>query len=180
MPSLSRLVLTGFMGAGKSTVGAIAAQTLGWEFLDLDTVIETSSRLSVGEIFRHHGEADFRQREQRALEQLSKRQGIVLALGGGTVEDASSRSLLLETPGTCLVFLEGDLSELIARCVAEGKVRPLLAAPEVMQARHAYRLPFYRMAHITVFTTGLAPERVAAEMLSQVSAQWQMTEERRS
>ena len=171
---LDRLVLSGFMGAGKSTVGAIAARILGWEFLDLDAVIEATSGLSIAEIFRHHGERDFRDRELRALEQLSQRQSIVLALGGGTVEDASSRSLLLDNPGTCVVFLEGNLAELIARCAAEDKVRPLLAEPAVMEARHAHRLPFYRLAHRTVLTTGLSPEQVAAQVIRQVSDQWQV------
>ena len=58
----SRLILTGFMGAGKSTVGAILARDLGWQFLDLDDVIEATSRLTVPQIFREYGEADFRER----------------------------------------------------------------------------------------------------------------------
>src|ERR1700728_1331163 len=91
---LSRLILTGFMGAGKSTVGAILAQELGWRFIDLDEVIEATSQRTVAEIFRDHGEADFRRREQQAVQQLSDEEEIVLALGGGTVENESTRSLL--------------------------------------------------------------------------------------
>ncbi len=166
---LSRLILTGFMGAGKSTVGEILARDLGWRFVDLDRVIEKSSQRTVAEIFHEYGEAEFRRREQDAVQQLNHEEQIVLALGGGTVEDESTRSLLVHSPGNCVVFLHAELPELLARCTAEGKTRPLLAAPEAMEARHARRLPHYRAAHVTVTTSGLAPQEVADRVLAQVS-----------
>ncbi len=169
---LSKLVLTGFMGAGKSTVGAILAQELGWRFFDLDEVIEAQSQRTVAEIFRDLGESEFRRRERQAVEQLRSQEQIVLALGGGTVEDFSTRALLIDPPENCLVFLEAPLSELLARCTLKGKVRPLLAAPESLEARHNRRLPHYRAAHITVTTTGLAPQAVADQVLDQVSMLW--------
>ena len=169
---LSRLILTGFMGAGKSTVGAILARELGWRFIDLDDVIEASSQRTVAEIFRDYGEADFRRRERQAVEQLSNQEQIVLALGGGTVEEMSTRSLLIDPPENCLVFLEAPLPELLARCTTEEKVRPLLAAPESLTARHNRRLPYYRTAHVTVATTGLAPQEVADRVLEHVSIHW--------
>ena len=113
---LSRLILTGFMGAGKSTVGALLARQLGWRFIDLDEMIEASSQRTVAEIFRDLGEAEFRERERRAVHQLSEQEKLVLALGGGAVENESSRSLLIHSPGNCLVFLEAELPELLARC----------------------------------------------------------------
>lgn len=169
---LSRLILTGFMGAGKSTVGAILAQELGWRFMDLDEVIEATSRSTVAEIFRDHGEAEFRRRERLALEQLNNQEQIVLALGGGAIEDESTRSLLIHTPENCLVFLDAPLNELLARCTTGGKVRPLLAAPESLAARHNRRLPYYRTAHVTVATTGMAPHAVAGRVLEQISILW--------
>ena len=169
---LSRLILTGFMGAGKSTVGAILARELGWRFIDLDDVIEAASQRTVAEIFRDHGEAEFRRREQQAVEQISNQEQIVLALGGGTVEDESTRSLLIHPPENCLVFLEAPLSELLARCTVKGKVRPLLAEPAALEARHNRRLPHYRAAHITVTTAGLAPQAVADRVLEQVVTLW--------
>ena len=169
---LSRLILTGFMGAGKSTVGAILARQLGWRFIDLDDVIEASSQRTVAQIFLEYGEADFRRRERQAVQQLSSEQQIVLALGGGTVEDESTRSLLIHPPENCLVFLEAPLSELLARCTVKGKVRPLLAEPAALEARHNRRLPHYRAAHITVTTAGLAPQAVADRVLEQVVTLW--------
>jgi shikimate kinase len=171
---LSRLILTGFMGAGKSTVGAILGRELGWRFIDLDDVIEASSRHTVAEIFRDYGEADFRRRERQAVEQLSNEEQIVLALGGGTVEDESTRSLLIHPPENCVVFLEAPLPELLARCTVEGKVRPLLAAPESLAARHHRRMPYYRTAHVTVATQGLAPQAVADRVLEHISVRWRV------
>ena len=165
---LSRLILTGFMGAGKSTVGVILARKLGWRFIDLDDVIEASSNNSIAEIFRTQGEASFREWERQAVRQLGQQEQVVVALGGGTVEDESSRTLLIESPGNCLVFLDAALEELLARCSSEGRVRPLLAAPEALAARHAHRLPQYRSAHVTVTTTGLAPQAVADRILAAV------------
>src|SRR6202453_1507037 len=81
---LSRLILTGFMGAGKSTVGAILAQELGWRFIDLDEVIEASSQSTVAEIFRDHGEADFRRRERQGDVQISKQAEVLMGTGGGS------------------------------------------------------------------------------------------------
>jgi shikimate kinase len=169
---LSRLILTGFMGAGKSTVGAILAREMGWRFVDLDDVIEASSQRTIAEIFRDYGEADFRRREREAVEQLSSQEQIVLALGGGAVEDESIRALLIHPPNNCLVFLEAPLPELLARCTVGAKVRPLLAEPDALAARHTRRLPYYRAAHVTVATNGLAPQAVADRVLQHVSNLW--------
>jgi shikimate kinase len=155
------------MGAGKSTVGTILARELGWKFVDLDDVIEALSQRTVAEIFRDYGEAEFRQRERQAVLSLIGQKEIVLALGGGTVEDESTRSLI-QSPGNCVVFLHAELPELLARCTVEGKTRPLLAAPEALEDRHTRRLPHYRAAHITVTTTGLAPEEVASLVLTEL------------
>ena len=130
------------------------------------------ARLADAEIFRDFGEAEFRRLERQAVQQLSNDEEIVLALGGGTVEDDSTRSLLIDSPGNCLVFLHAELADLLARCTVEGKVRPLLAAPEALEARHTRRLPHYRAAHVTVTTTGLAPREVANRVLADVSRQW--------
>jgi shikimate kinase len=171
-PRISRLILTGFMGAGKSTVGAILARDLGWKFIDLDHVIEAASQSTVAEIFRNHGEAEFRRREREALRQVTDGDEVVLALGGGVIEDESARSLLLGSPGNCLVFLHAEFEELLARCTAEGKTRPLLAAPEALAARLARRLPYYRTSHVTIATNGLTAREVANQVLASVSQEW--------
>lgn len=180
-PRLTQLVLTGFMGAGKSTVGPLLAQALRWRFVDLDHVIEIACAKTVAEIFRDHGEAYFRQREKEAAERMRKEQSIVLALGGGTLEDAETLSMLLRSDASCMVFLDAPLPELLARIQGDGRgsagdggdeVRPLLSRQEELQARHRRRLPHYRAAHLTVVTSGLQPAEVAERILSHVRQRW--------
>jgi shikimate kinase len=168
MTPVSRLILTGFMGAGKTTVGAILARELGWRFIDLDDVIEASSQSTIADLFSNQGEAVFREWERHAVRQIGGHEQVVVALGGGAVEDDSSRTLLLSTPGNILIFLDGELSELLSRCTREGRVRPLLAASETLAARHQRRLPHYRKAHLTVDTTGLEPHAVARNVLHEI------------
>jgi len=103
---LRRLVLTGFMGAGKTTVGRLLAARLNWEFLDLDAYIESRSGLSVPAIFATHGERRFRRLESAALASALSRSSLVLALGGGAPEVLTNRLLLEQTPGTATIFLD--------------------------------------------------------------------------
>jgi shikimate kinase len=95
---LRRIVLTGFMGAGKTTVGRLLAARLGWDFLDLDASIESRTGLAVPSIFAAHGEAHFRQLESQALAASLGRSNIVLALGGGAPESLTNRLLIEQTP----------------------------------------------------------------------------------
>ena len=167
------IVLTGFMGAGKSTVGPLLAKHLAWKFLDLDTEIERLASQSIAEIFRIHGEAHFRAREARALQSLIHRPHTVLALGGGAIESESSRQLLATTPGLCTVYLSAPLEDLIDRCLTQqlqtNAIRPVLADRERLHARWASRLPHYQQAHLCVETSHLTPEQVASNIAATVA-----------
>ncbi len=105
-----RIVLTGFMGSGKTTVGPLLAARLGWSFLDVDDVIEAEAGTTIAEIFARHGEAAFRKQEQETIARLAAGDSLVLALGGGAIEHEATRALLLTTPGTLLVHLEVELA----------------------------------------------------------------------
>ena len=109
---LRRIVLTGFMGAGKTTVGRLLAARLGWEFLDLDASIESRTGLAVPSIFATHGEAHFRQLESQALASSLGRSNVVLALGGGAPESLTNRLLLEQTPATATIFLDAPFATL--------------------------------------------------------------------
>jgi shikimate kinase len=91
------IYLAGFMGAGKSTVGPILANTLGWDFYDLDKVIEKKAGKKIKEIFEKHGEAYFRTLESETLKELSLGENLVISLGGGTMANESNLRLLKET-----------------------------------------------------------------------------------
>ncbi len=93
----------------------------------------------------------------------------MLALGGGTVEDEFTRSLLIHSPGNCLVFLQAELPDLLARCTVERENPSFAGRPEALEARHTRRLPHYRAAHVTVMTTGLGPRGSGRPSLEQVS-----------
>jgi shikimate kinase len=168
--TIRRIVLTGFMGAGKSTTGPLLAQSLGWEFLDLDTVIESRSGKTVAEIFAQQGEAAFRALEAEAVREHTLRENFVLALGGGAIEMESTRDFLARLDRTCVLFLDAPLDVLVARCLAQPAAaeRPVLADREGLLRRFNARLPHYRDAHLTIATAGLSPQAVVARILEAI------------
>lgn len=167
------IVLIGFMGAGKSTVGSLLAERLRWTFLDLDTEIERLAGTTITEIFRIYGEAHFRAREARALQSLVTRPKTVLALGGGAIESEASRNLLASTPGLCTIYLSAPLEDLLDRCLAQQQAtsatRPILADRDRLHARWSSRLPHYEQAHIRIETQHLTPAQVASTIAESIS-----------
>ncbi|HMK39397.1 MAG TPA: shikimate kinase, partial [Bacteroidota bacterium] len=93
----ARIYITGFMGSGKSTVGPLLGASLGYAFIDLDTVIEAGEGKSIAEIFREKGEQEFRALERSALRLLSARSNIVVATGGGALTDPGSLSIVRQS-----------------------------------------------------------------------------------
>jgi shikimate kinase len=85
-----RIVLTGFMGSGKTTVGPLVARKLGWRFIDVDDVIEAEAAMTIAAIFEQHGEAAFRRREQETIARLLAQVELVLALGGPVLADQAN------------------------------------------------------------------------------------------
>ncbi|MGH9589340.1 MAG: shikimate kinase [Terracidiphilus sp.] len=157
---IRRVVLTGFMGSGKSTAGPLLARRLGWRFVDADDVIETEAGARIAEIFASQGEAAFRRRERDAISRLAGEDGLVLALGGGAIEAEETREMLLNSRGTLLVHLEVELATTLQRCGGTERTRPVLADQANLAARYERRLPLYRMAHLSIATDGLTPEQV--------------------
>jgi shikimate kinase len=152
-----RIVLTGFMGSGKSTVGPLLASRLGWDFLDVDDVIEAEAGATIAELFARHGEGTFREREHATIARLAARDALVLALGGGAIEKAETRDLLLGSPETLLVHLEVELATTLARCAGTEHVRPILADQANLANRYGRRLPLYRSAHVSICVDALTP-----------------------
>jgi shikimate kinase len=160
-----RIVLTGFMGSGKSTVGPLLANRLGWRFLDVDNVIEAEAAATIAELFARHGEAGFRDREHAVIARLASEDSLVLALGGGAIEHSATRAMLLSTPGTQLVHLEVELATTLTRCRGTEDTRPILADQANLASRYQRRLPLYRTAHISISVDALTPEQVVGAIL---------------
>ncbi len=162
---LRRIVLTGFMGSGKSTVGPLVAGRLGWRFLDADDAIEAEAGCTIAELFARHGEAAFRDREHATIARLAAEDALVLALGGGAIEREETRQLLLSDPQTLLIHLEVSLATTLARCGGTEHTRPILADQAHLAARFQRRLPLYRAAHVSIATDALTPDEVADAIL---------------
>ena len=165
---LRRLVLTGFMGAGKSTVGRLLAVRLNWQFLDLDAHLEARTGATIPQLFERHGEAHFRRLESTALASALGHEHTVLALGGGTPEELTNRLLLEQTPATYTIFLDAPFPTLFDRCMLQDIARPVLADPASAQQRFNKRHPLYRrLANFTIDTANhTANQTVDALLLS--------------
>jgi shikimate kinase len=118
------IYLTGFMGVGKSVVGKELARLLRRPFVDLDLSIERAAGSSVASLFARRGEVEFRKLERKALLRASRRPGVIVALGGGTLLDPRNRAL---TKKGFLVCLSCSKSELVRRLGPSRASRPLLA-----------------------------------------------------
>jgi len=123
MLSRRNLVLTGFMGTGKSAVGQGVAQLLGRAFVDMDEVIARQAGMSIPKIFRRDGEGAFRQKERALCEELSAQEGLVIATGGGALVDAHNREAMARNG--CLICLDCEEEELLRR-VRGDTGRPML------------------------------------------------------
>jgi shikimate kinase len=163
---LRRLVLTGFMGAGKSTVGRLLAARLNWSFLDLDAHLESRTNATIPQLFERHGEAHFRRLESSALASALGRDRTVLALGGGTPEELTNRLLLEQTPATFTIFLDAPFPTLFDRCMLQDIARPVLEDPAAAQLRFTRRHPLYRrLASLTIDTSDLTADQTIDRLL---------------
>lgn len=167
-PSRRLICLIGFMGSGKTTVGALLASQLAWQFVDLDSRIEEVSGLRITEIFERLGEPAFRELEQQQLvhalgQAAADTVPIILAVGGGTFAQPSNIELLRQS-GAAIVWLDCPVDLLLARCVTMAG-RPLFRDEVSFRQLYEQRLPFYRQAAYRVDAGG-APRRVAEKILA--------------
>lgn len=165
-PPTANLVLTGFMGTGKTTIGRQLAARLDRRFLDMDDLIEQRAGMSIREIFAVQGENAFRQRERTLCRQLAHEQALVIATGGGTLVDTLNREILGENG--VIICLDTDPVVLLER-LKDDMTRPLLHAADPA-ARLAELLAARRDAYAAlphhIDTTHLSPEQVVEAILT--------------
>ncbi|HEX9095325.1 MAG TPA: 3-dehydroquinate synthase [Candidatus Dormibacteraeota bacterium] len=165
---MNNVVLIGFMGSGKSTVGPQLAQRMVRPFVDLDDVIEADAGRSVAEIFSSEGETGFREREARCLQRALERSGSVVAVGGGA--PMRDENWVRIRDGNCVVALIAEPDEL-ARRLDGSTDRPLLqsGAPSAIASLLPRRLPRYLEADLVIKTDGIAPAEVAQQLHDRLS-----------
>lgn len=168
----ANIVLTGFMGSGKTTVGRLLARRLGRRFVDTDDII-VERHGPIAEIFARAGENDFRRIEAEVAVELAAEQGLVIATGGRLMLDDANAAAL---GGTGRVFcLNASVDEILARVLGDddGPVRPLLAGDD--PADRVATLLAERSAGYgrfpQVMTTGRTPDEIADEIIERVE-QW--------
>jgi shikimate kinase len=154
----SLIFLTGFMGSGKSTIGPILANTLGYEYVDLDQVIEQKTQKQIVEIFRTEGEQAFRTLERNTVRELTELDRCVISLGGGTIANEENYQLI--SKNGIIIYLKISPKEVIQR-VQYKNDRPMLKdehgnplAPSELEKRIIELLnrrePFYSRADIII------------------------------
>ena len=161
---IRRVVLLGMMGAGKTTVGRVLADRLGWEHLDLDREIEQRTGQRISDVFRVQGEAHFRRLEAELTREIAGLPRVVLSPGGGWITTPA----LLEGlgAGTLSVWLRVSPDEVLRR-LGGGGDRPLLIRPDprtVLEQLLREREPLYRQSDIELDTNHRGSEAIAAEI----------------
>lgn len=163
---VARIVLVGFMGAGKSTVGPILARALDWDFVDLDDEIARREGLHPAEIIRGRGIERFRELESEAARGLLQRDRMVIAMGGGwAAQPGHMASLKSDSPS---VWLRVEPATALERIRGSSTPRPLLEGPDPYAAAVALlrrRIAHYGRSTITIETDGRSPEEVARDIL---------------
>jgi shikimate kinase len=161
-----RVILVGFMGSGKTTVGQELARLMGWSFLDMDRRIEERVGSSVAEIFRHRGEPFFRAEELRLAAELAALRQHVVAAGGGAFALPETRASLQK--GAVTVWLTCGL-ELLLRRIGAGEGRPLAGSRETIRKMFVERESAYRLADLVVDAVP-APAEVARRIADALEA----------
>ncbi len=173
-PAYRRVVLTGFMGAGKTTVGRLLAPLLGWRFMDADHVLTERKGLLIPALFERHGEAGFRVLEAEVIGSLLTETETVLALGGGALEHAETRQRVARDAHALHVYLATPLETSLSRCMGESGaearplLRDLLRNTAALQQRFEARIAAYSEAQLHLRTEHSDPRSLAQAIAEKV------------
>jgi len=165
------IILTGFMGTGKTAVGKRLAKRLGWRFVDVDELIEASAKKSVTAIFAQHGERVFRRLEQRMIRQVTRGSEQVIATGGGAFIDERNRARLrVSGPVICLTARPRTV---LARVKPRLETRPLLRGSgdplSSIRSLLRQRAGAYAKADVALDTSDLSVEEVVDRLWEKLS-----------
>ncbi len=163
---MRNIILTGFMGTGKSSIGVELAKILGYRYCDLDSLISEQAGMTISQIFDNYGEEYFRDMESNVIERVATMKNLVISSGGGAVIREKNRELLRSSG--VIVNLIASSEEIISRLSADTS-RPLLKdnmSLEKIGMMLRAREPFYAESDIRIDTTGKKVEDVTREIVT--------------
>jgi shikimate kinase len=169
------LILVGYMGSGKSSVGMKLSRILNYDFIDLDTYIEEGIGMTISDIFKTKGEIFFRKQESHYLKEVLKKEHTIIALGGGTPCYGTNLNIVKEDENSKTIYLKASIPYLVERLFVEKSSRPLIShldtKPELLEfiGKHLFeRAPFYEESDVTIKTDSMSVSEVVESILLQL------------
>ena len=165
---MKNIILTGFMGTGKTAVGRRLAMLLNMELIDVDTEIEKSQQMTINEIFRQFGEPGFREIETEMIQKLSERKDVIISTGGGAVLKQKNMDALRKQ-GIIICLMASP--QTILKRTSHNSNRPLLKVEdpfEKIKELLNFRKPFYEKADILIDTEDKTPLQIAEEIIDKI------------
>lgn len=174
---ISRLLLVGMSGSGKSTIGKLVAGELGWTFVDMDDLIEQEAGRTIPQIFEQDGEPAFRKLEAGLLQRLVQEPNVVVSTGGGATSNEAAQAMIQEADGTLTAWLHADAEVLWQRVhghqdASRTTERPMLAAGDPLRKMRAMideRTKYYGAADLTIPVGNRRPEATAFDLAEVVN-----------
>ena len=169
------LILIGYMGSGKSTIGRKLSEIVNFDLIDLDDYIQQQENLTIPQIFEKKGEIYFRKKEHLYLNELLKEDNIILSLGGGTPCYGGNMDAILRTPNAHSIYLKSSIPNLVKRLSPEKYSRPLIAHLQTDEeltefiGKHLFERSFYyNQSHQTLVTDGKSVETIIEEIVARL------------
>ncbi len=165
---MKNIVLTGFMGTGKSEVSRELSRVLGWTAIDIDTEIERAQKMKITEIFKQFGEPGFRDIETEFIKKISKNKNIIISTGGGAVLKQKNIDVLRENG--VIICLTATPDTILKR-TGKNHNRPLLQVDDPLKKINElleFRRPYYEKADIMIDTEGKTPLQIAEEIIEKI------------
>jgi shikimate kinase len=165
---MKNIILTGFMGTGKTAVGKELSRLLNMKLIDVDSEIEKSEKMTINEIFTHFGEARFREIETEMVKKISQSKNVIISTGGGVVLKQENIDILKKNG---VIFWLTASPETILNRTGNSNKRPLLQTENPLtriKELLSFRKPFYEKADIMIDTEGKSPLQIAEEIIQRV------------
>lgn len=162
----NNIVLCGFMGCGKTTVGKKISTLTGMPYVDMDAYIEEQEGKAISDIFKQNGELYFRKLETNACHTLSEKSGIIICLGGGALLNRENADALAKTG---MIFLLDVTPEVVINRLKDDTTRPLLQSPhkaQVVKKLMEQRLPVYKENSNITVNGNQSPQHVAIKVIT--------------